>query len=69
MTCVDYRRLRTLNNVSYVAQYAASSGQLAMLLELSAYPKPGNVHRTRNFNDLRFEHFLGTIPGLYPLFI
>ncbi len=31
---------------------------LAALLEVSAYPKPGNVHRTRDFADTRYEHFL-----------
>lgn len=31
---------------------------LAALLEVSAYPKPGNVHRTRDFTDTRYEHFL-----------
>jgi len=31
---------------------------LATLLEVSAYPKPGNVHRTRDFPGTRFEHFL-----------
>ncbi len=34
------------------------SAQLAALLEVSGYPKPGNVHRTRDFSDVRFEHFL-----------
>jgi len=36
----------------------ARAGQLAALLEVSGYPKPGNVHRTRDFPDLRYEHFL-----------
>ena len=31
---------------------------LASLLEVSAYPKPGNVHRTSNFSNTSFEHFL-----------
>ena len=31
---------------------------LAALLEVSAYPKPGNVHRTRDFTDTKYEHFL-----------
>jgi len=42
--------------------------QLAMLLELSAYPKPGNVHRTRDYSDMRFEHFLGAVSGLHSSF-
>jgi len=31
---------------------------LAALLEVSAYPKPGNVHRLRDFLDTKYEHFL-----------
>jgi triphosphoribosyl-dephospho-CoA synthase len=31
---------------------------LAALLEVSGYPKPGNVHRTRDAAETRFEHFL-----------
>ncbi len=31
---------------------------LAALLEVSAYPKPGNVHRLRDFPDTKYEHFL-----------
>jgi triphosphoribosyl-dephospho-CoA synthase len=34
--------------------------QLAVLLEVSAYPKPGNVHRTADFADTRYEHFLAS---------
>ena len=44
----------------------ASALQLALLLEVSAYPKPGNVHRTRNFEDTRFEHFLASAAALAP---
>ena len=28
------------------------------MLEVSGHPKPGNVHRTRNFSDMVFEDFL-----------
>jgi len=38
----------------------AAALQLALLLEVSAYPKPGNVHRTRDFGRTRFEHFLSS---------
>jgi triphosphoribosyl-dephospho-CoA synthase len=34
--------------------------ELAMLLEVSVYPKPGNVHRTRDYSGTRFEHFLAS---------
>ena len=32
--------------------------QIASALEVSGYPKPGNVHRTRNFDDMEFEDFV-----------
>jgi len=38
--------------------------QLAMLLEVSAYPKPGNVHRTADFEETRYEHFLASAIGI-----
>ncbi len=34
--------------------------ELAILLEVSAYPKPGNVHRTADFTGTRYEHFLAS---------
>lgn len=42
----------------------AAALQLAVLLEVSAYPKPGNVHRTRDFEGTRFEHFLASAAAL-----
>ncbi len=39
---------------------------LSSLLEISGWPKPGNVHRTKDFNDTRFEHFLAAIAGIQP---
>jgi len=38
--------------------------QLAILLEVSAYPKPGNVHRTRDFEDTQYEHFLASAAAI-----
>jgi triphosphoribosyl-dephospho-CoA synthase len=32
--------------------------QIASALEVSGYPKPGNVHRTRDFDDMEFEDFV-----------
>jgi len=47
---------------------AAQNAQLALLLEVAGTPKPGNVDREREYDDLRFEHFLagavGALPGL-----
>jgi len=46
----------------------ADHAELALLLEVAATPKPGNVDRRRDHDDLRFEHFLtgavGSRPGL-----
>ena len=42
----------TLNSV------VSRCGVLAALLEVSAYPKPGNVHRLYDMPETRYEHFL-----------
>ena len=42
--------------------------ELALLLEVSAHPKPGNVHRTQDFENTRFEHFLASAAALGPHF-
>jgi len=41
---------------------------LSSLLEVSGYPKPGNIHRTKDFNKTRFEHFLAGIAAIQPVF-
>lgn len=46
----------------------ARSAQLALLLEVSAYPKPGNVDRTHDFRDTSYEHFIASSVALYPVF-
>lgn len=43
-----------------------SSAQLASILEVSGWPKPGNVHRTRNHIDARYEQFLAGAIALAP---
>lgn len=47
-----------------MTEYVSSCIQLSMLLEVSAFPKPGNVHRTRDFSDMKYVNFLGAISGL-----
>jgi len=39
-------------------EHVQTSAQLAAILEASGWPKPGNVHRTMNHSDARYEHFL-----------
>ncbi|MHA1711644.1 MAG: triphosphoribosyl-dephospho-CoA synthase [Candidatus Freyarchaeota archaeon] len=58
----------SLHLSSWVAEHVASCLQLALLLEVSAYPKPGNIHRTADFQETRYEHFLASIVGVTPHF-
>ncbi|MFB6084462.1 MAG: triphosphoribosyl-dephospho-CoA synthase [Halorientalis sp.] len=37
--------------------------QLALLLEVTGTPKPGNVDRAHDYDDLRFEHFVAGAVG------
>lgn len=50
------------------ARSPAQNAELALLLEVTGTPKPGNVDRHREYDDLRFEHFMagavGSTPGL-----
>jgi triphosphoribosyl-dephospho-CoA synthase len=41
----------------------AENAELALLLEVSSTPKPGNVDREREYPDLRFEQFLAGAVG------
>ena len=41
---------------------------LSSLLEISGWPKPGNVHRTKDFLDTRFEHFIAGAVAIQPVF-
>ena len=40
------------------ANEIAKIAQIASALEVSGYPKPGNVHRTRDYDDMVFEDFI-----------
>jgi len=46
----------------------AQAAQLAMLLELSSDPKPGNVDRTHDFDEIGFQDFLISAVSAYPVF-
>jgi triphosphoribosyl-dephospho-CoA synthase len=39
---------------------ATERAQLAMMLEVSAFPKPGNVDRCHDYPETRLEHFLAS---------
>ncbi len=47
----------------------ATAGVLSLLLEVSGNPKAGNVDRTHDFSDMRFEHFLASASAVYPVFL
>ena len=51
---------------SQVGNYVAGCAQLATLLEVSAYPKPGNVHRLHDFMTTKYEHFLAGSIAISP---
>lgn len=48
--------------------YVARCAALALLLEVSASPKPGNVDRHHDFADTKYEHFLASSVAAYPVF-
>jgi triphosphoribosyl-dephospho-CoA synthase len=45
---------------------AAENAELALLLEVAATPTPGNVDREREYDDLRFAHFMAGAVGARP---
>ncbi len=42
------------------------NAELALLLEVTGTPKPGNVDRAHEYDDLRFEHFVAGAVGARP---
>ena len=50
-----------------ISNYVARCAQLAMLLEVSASPKPGNIDRDHDYVDTTYEHFLASAVGVYPI--
>ncbi|MBI4362696.1 MAG: triphosphoribosyl-dephospho-CoA synthase [Euryarchaeota archaeon] len=50
------------------ADTVAGCASLAMLLEVSGDPKPGNVDREHDYAGTRYEHFLASAVGVYPVF-
>jgi triphosphoribosyl-dephospho-CoA synthase len=49
-----------------MARNVAQNAELALLLEVTGTPKPGNVDREREYDDLRFEHFMAGAVGARP---
>ncbi|RQW79345.1 MAG: triphosphoribosyl-dephospho-CoA synthase [Methanothrix sp.] len=48
--------------------YVAQCAELAMLLELSSSPKPGNVDRCHDFSEIKFSDFLVSAVSAFPVF-
>ena len=70
MTANITQRYAIMNHVSLSekADHISRCLELAILLEVSAYPKPGNVHRTADFPETRYEHFLASAVAVAPSF-
>lgn len=54
------------STVQKKAEEVMMNGQFAACLEVSGYPKPGNVHRIRDFKHKTYEDFLGGSISLGP---
>ena len=52
-----------VGGVTVSERSVAQNAQLALLLEVTGTPKPGNVDREREYDDLRFEHFMAGAVG------
>ncbi|WNZ29279.1 MAG: triphosphoribosyl-dephospho-CoA synthase [Candidatus Bathyarchaeota archaeon] len=50
------------------SDYISRCIELAILFEVSGYPKPGNIHRTADFSETTFEHYLASAVAIAPSF-
>ena len=64
----DNQKTERRQRLREIPQHVSGCLQLALLLEVSACPKPGNVHRTADFKVTRYEHFLASAVALAPHF-
>lgn len=53
---------------SHKAEKISRALELAILLEVSGYPKPGNVHRTADFTSTTYEQYLASAVAITPWF-
>ncbi|MCL2863429.1 MAG: triphosphoribosyl-dephospho-CoA synthase [Methanimicrococcus sp.] len=54
--------------VDLKAENIAVSASLAMVLEAASFPKPGNVHRLKDFKDTSFEDFMASAVSVQSVF-
>ena len=66
---VEREEKEKLSNASVerASSYVSRCAQLAMLLEVSAHPKPGNIDRDHDYQGTTFEHFLTSAVSVYPI--
>ena len=70
MTANSNSRYAIMNAIPITknADYISRCLELAILLEVSGYPKPGNIHRTADFPETTFEHYLASAVAITPSF-
>jgi triphosphoribosyl-dephospho-CoA synthase len=51
----------------FTPSYMARCAVLAMILEVSGTPKPGNIDRDHDYAHTKFEDFLASAVGVYPV--
>jgi triphosphoribosyl-dephospho-CoA synthase len=51
----------------FTPSYIARCAVLAMILEVSGTPKPGNIDRDHDYADTKYEDFLAAAVGVYPV--
>ena len=68
--CSLIKRVHTMSAIPEAekADQISRCLELAILYEVSGYPKPGNVHRTADFEETTFEHYLASAVAIAPSF-
>jgi triphosphoribosyl-dephospho-CoA synthase len=54
-------------NGNFTPSYIARCATLAMALEVSGTPKPGNIDRDHDYVNTKYEDFLASAIGVYPV--
>jgi len=54
-------------NGYFTPSYLARCAALAMILEVSGTPKPGNIDRDHDYVSTKYEDFLASAVGVYPV--
>jgi Triphosphoribosyl-dephospho-CoA synthetase len=57
-----------MTDSDFTAEKISAYASFAMISEAAAYPKPGNVHRLKDFKETHFEHFLASAASVQPVF-